>query len=133
MEELYAQYAEMPLNGRPPRFLGKVTETEKVVDVKVPVAEHTYGAIPSTIVVPESLKEKAEEIVNSTPETTSAPEATVERPAPFLKAQKAIQLALSHDALDMIENQISNSVKIDPADKPELLRLAQERRNELPF
>ena len=134
MEELYAQYAEMPLNGRPPRFLGKVTETEKVVDVKVPAPK---VEAPATVSSPApsapSSSESTPEPAPAAPAPTPAPEAVVERPAPFLKAQKAIQLALGYEALDVIEKQISESIKIDPADKPELLRLAQERRNELPF
>lgn len=136
MEELYTQYAEMPLNGRPPRFLGKVTETEKVVDVKVPVVntppEMTAKSDTPAPVAEEPAPVTTEPVVTA-PESTLAPQAPVERPAPFLKAQKAISLALSYEALDVIEKQISDSVKIDPADKPELLRMATERRNEIPF
>lgn len=130
MEELYTQYAEMPLNGRPPRFLGKVTETEKVVDVKVPAPKVEAPTTESSVA--PSAPSSSELTPEPTP-VAPAPEATVERPAPFLKAQKAIQLALSYEALDAIEKQISDSIKINPADKPELLQMAQARRNKIPF
>jgi len=123
MEDLYKTYAEMPLNGKEPRFYGNVTVTEKVVDVKAPLSSEP---------TPEPTPAPVEPV--STPEAVSTPNgATTQRSEPFMKAQKAITLASSHDALGVIEAQIQKSVKISPSDKPELLDMVQLRRNELPF
>lgn len=136
IEDLYKTYAETPLNGREPKFYGKVTETEKVVDVTVP-APAPKAPEPVTPSSPAPSVPSSSESPEKAPEPAPAPTApvapSVERSAPFLKAEKAIQLATSHPALDTIEAQIKNSVKIDPNDKPELLNILQARKNEVPF
>ena len=81
----------------------------------------------------------SEKVVKPTPAPTPAPTPTNQhgedgqKSAPFMKAERAIELATGHDALALIEAQVNKSVKIDPADKPALLVMITNRRNELPF
>jgi hypothetical protein len=49
----------------------------------------------------------------------------------FIKASQAIQSCLSMEALNLIQKQIENSVKLTPEDKPALLKLSVLRAEEL--
>ena len=116
IEELYKQYAETT-----PHFLGRVTKTEKVVKPSAPTPAPTPApGETGALKVP-------------TPQPSIHPEMPAEKPMPVQKAEKAISLATSHDALALIENQVNASVKISPEAKPDLLRQITDRRNELPF
>lgn len=143
IENLYETYAEMPLNGKPVKFLAKVTESERVVSVKPPAEAPTAtvsasvgtGSTVQPVAVPTPAPEALKSAIEATPSPTSLNTQTtaVERPEPFKKAARAIELALSHDAIDLIVAQINKSVKINPEDKPELLNLATEKKNSIPF
>lgn len=117
IENLYETYAEMPLSGKPVKFLGKVTETEKRV-------EKTSEVVVTPAVAPVTTAE-----VVSTPVASETP--ALERSEPFKKAEKMIGLALSIDALDAIEAQIQKSVKIQADDKPALYTIVLKKREEL--
>ncbi len=126
IENLYQRYAEMPLNGKPVKFLSKITEVEKLV-VATPEA-----SIQSPAVAPAFDKEmndasiaKAEELSQATPEYVPV------NPEPFNKAAKKISLSFGQDALDAIADQIRESVKIDPNDKPKLFELVLKKGQEL--
>lgn len=126
IENLYETYAEVPLSGKKVKFLSHITESEKIVTAK-PVETVPKVEEPTTVSSPEvSAPSSSEPTVSSVP---TAPE----RSEPYKKAEKAISLAPSHDAIDLIKAQIEKSVKIAPEDKPELLQKALDRRNALPF
>lgn len=120
IEDLYRTYGEAPVNGKPIKFLGNIVETVK-----------DLSEAPSTVITaPSALSQSA-----TTAATTAAPEATAQAPkekSPAVqKAEKALSLAMSLDAVIIIQDQIEKSTKIDQADKPELLTLCLKRRNEL--
>lgn len=120
IEELYKTYAETPLSGKPLKFLGKVTESEKQI-------------APAPIVPIEDPKEvqaTASSAVASTPSSSESSLAT-DRPAPFKKAEKMIGLSATIDALNAVEEQIKKSVKIDSEDKPALYEIVLKKREEL--
>jgi len=136
IENFYETYAELPLNGKPVKFLAKVTESHKVVNIepeKAPTAAPvvTPAATTAPKVEPEATGSSAAASVPSSSE--SIPQTTTERPEAFKKAEKAISLAASHDALAAIEAQIQSSIKINPDDKPELYKILNEKRNSIPF
>lgn len=137
MEDLYKTYAELPLNGRDPKFYGNVTVTEKVVDVKAPAPKaEPEATVSSPAPSAPSSSESTPAPAEPAPVTTGATAPTgpsVQRSEPYMKAHKAITLASSHDALDVIKAQIEKSVKIAPEDKPELLDILATRKNEIPF
>jgi hypothetical protein len=68
-------------------------------------------------------------VTNATPSTPegSAPVSSVA----FTKASQAIASCLSMEALDIIQKQIENSVKLTLEDKPELLKLSVLKAQEL--
>jgi len=120
IEKLYSEYAEAPLNGREPKFLGKIEVVEKKVAPAAPAAPQTPPAAPTA---PASAP-----MAHIAPEAPAAP-AKAKSDA-VLKAEKAIGLALSNDALIAIGEQIQKSVKIAEEDKPDLIVQVLKRRNE---
>ncbi len=112
MEDLYKYYAESK-----PGFLGKVVETEKVV-------------APAATVAPAA--PQAQDTPAPVAQDVPAPEATNVAPGPkseaVAKAEKAIGLAATSEALIAIQEQIERSTKIDAADKPALITLVLEKR-----
>lgn len=119
IEELYRAYAETPLSGKNPRFYGNVTEEVKVV---VPAADQLRA--PHEVVTPKS----DGPVIGATdvPFESSKPAAGA-KPEAVLKAEKAISLAVTDDALNAIQGQIERSVKIDRKDKPALYVLVRDR------
>jgi hypothetical protein len=117
MESLYRQYAEAPLSGKEPRFYGKVTEEVKVV---VPEAK------PEAPVAPAAEEPKP----TGAPEAPAAP-APAAKPEPVLKAEKAIAVAATLDAILAIGAQIEKSVKIPQEYKDPLAVLVLKRRKAL--
>ncbi len=116
IEDLYQTYAELPLNGKEPKFYGKIT------------AETVNVAAPAP---------KEKEVAESSPSSTAASEvATSPTTVPsksdaVLKAEKAIGLAMSIEATEAIQSQIEKSVKIEASDKPALYTLVLKKRKEL--
>lgn len=104
IEELYRKYAEIK-----PEFLGKITET--VREVTPPVQE---------------TPEKEPEVAPKEPVVTPT-----EDSAPVAKAKKAISLAMTYDAIKIVEDQIMKSVKILPEEKPALYELTLKKAKEL--
>ncbi len=130
IENLYQTYAEMPLNGKPVKFLSKITEVEKVV-TSVPVAQ-TELAENAGVVTEEFDKEMNDASIAKAAELSQAtPEYVPVNPEPFNKAAKKISLSFGQDALDAIADQIRESVKIDPNDKPKLFELVLKKGQEL--
>lgn len=117
IEDLYRTYAEAPLNGKELKFLGKITETVKEV-------------APAAQVAPTAPKEG--EKATAAPETVQEAPAAPEKPKSdaVLRAEKAISLALTEDAVLAIEAQIEKSTKIAPEDKPALITLVLKKRGE---
>lgn len=117
IHDLYAKHAEFA-----PVFLGKITKTEKVVDVPnpEPVATPT-PAVEAT---------KAPEVAQNPTGDAEPVEPTVERSEPFKKAEKAISLAMTQDAIDVISEQIKKSVKIAEDDKPVLYTQILKKQKE---
>lgn len=121
IEELYKTYAETPLNGRDPKFYGNITVEEKVVDAPAPAPK---VETPDTVSSPAV----SEQSSSTSPAPTSTPATKTE---PVMKAEKAISLATSKEALAIIRTQIENSVKIDPASKPDLFTQCDAKYQEL--
>ncbi len=111
IEDLYKHYAESK-----PGFLGKIEVTEKVV-APAPTPKAPEPVAPSSVApsAPSS--------------STSAP--TEAKPEPVLKAEKAISLATSEDAMLVIQGQIEKSTKIPAEFKQQLLTLCLKKRGEL--
>ena len=124
IEDLYKTYAEMPLNGKEPKFYGKITETVKVVDTESVAQEQA-----ATTRQPDALNAAA--IKSQQEQAAPAPTPAAEKPEPVLKAEKAIALAATEDATHAIQDQIQNSTKILPEYKPALYELVLKRRKEL--
>ncbi len=110
IEDLYRKYAELPLNGREPRFYGKVSEEVKVV---VPPKEEKPAPEPKPA-----------------PETREAT-AAVAKPDPVLKAESAIAAASSPEAILLVGRQIEASTKIPAEYKDDLATLVLKKRNAL--
>lgn len=123
--EMYQQYAEAPLNGKPLKFLGKITTKEKVVDVPNP---EPVAPTPAPEKAVEA--EKAPEVAQDATGAVESAEPTVERSEPFKKAEKAISLAMTQDAIDVISEQIKKSVKIAEDDKPVLYTQILKKQKE---
>lgn len=125
IEDLYKTYAEAPLNGRDPKFYGKVTVEEKKVE-----APKVETPAPATESSPEASAPSSSESTPTAPEAP-APATPVEKPEPVMKAEKAVSLAVSKEALALIRTQIENSVKIDPSFKPALFEICDAKYKEL--
>lgn len=108
IKALYSMFAESK-----PAFLGKIEVTEKVV---TPPAAAQTTTTPSAGHVADASA------------TASAGKPKTEA---VQKAEKAISLAASEDAMLLIQGQIEKSTKIADEDKPELLKLCLKRRSEL--
>lgn len=109
IEGIYAKYAE-----KKPDFLGKIVETVKVV-TPAPAPKAEEPAAPSSVA----------------PSAPLSSTSTIPKSEAVLKAEKAISLAASEDAMLAIQGQIEKSVKITSEEKPALLTLCLKRRGEL--
>jgi hypothetical protein len=110
IEDLYKTYAETPLNGKDPRFVGKITETVKTV----PVIKEVDVVAPAPVAAP-----------------TFEVEVPVEKPESVLKAEKMISMATTTPAIELIQDKINASVKIPSEFKADLITLVLKKRNEL--
>lgn len=113
IEELYQTYLGEPQDGKLPKFINKanVTAIEKRVDPTPPAQPVAPAAKPKT--PQESVDELAADLQDS--------------PA-FTKAQNAIKNVTDPQALELIEKQIQNSVKLTAAEKPVLLTEVLKKR-----
>lgn len=141
IEELYTTYAELPLNGKPVKFAGKVTVEEKKVEAPAPAPAPKAGT-PATESSPAPSAPSSSPSAPAAPTAPTAPAGPAPAPAPaapavdtvpepVIKARKAISLSTSKEALALVRNQIENSVKIDPSFKPDLIKLCDEKLKEL--
>jgi len=137
LESIYLTYCESQPRGKAFAFTPKITEETRIIEkavtavpavvptpVAVPVSAPAPAVAPAPVVAP---------VATPAPVAVPAPEPVAERSEPFKKAERAISLAQGHDALNIIQAQIEKSIKIDPADKPELIISITNRKNDLPF
>jgi len=134
IEDLFNQYVESPRDGSPkPTFASKanVTVTEKTVAPATSQKDAPTGASANTPKPAENTN-LAKEIEN-TPERTEAdlPPANTAVSQAYAKAEKAIGAVMSIAALDIIENQIKESTKLTPEEKPMLFTVLLKRKKEL--
>lgn len=132
IEDLYQTYAEDALNGKTPKFFNKakVVVTEKTVIEGQNGTTSVPGLTKESVQVPTKTPEVAKDIPNYNEETLSFDKSYPEinkNPA-FLKAENAITSAVGIEALDLIEEQIQKSVKINPSDKPVLLTILLKKK-----
>lgn len=113
IEALYEKYCEVR-----PEFMGRITVTEKVVTAAVPKEDKKESPTSMEVVTPSK-----QESTQTAPAPSKSP--SVE------KAEKAIGLAMSEDAVNVIQDQIEKSVKIDKEDKPALFTLCLKKKKEL--
>lgn len=116
IEGLIAKYAETR-----PGFLGKVEVTEKVI-VPPAKAPESPSSAPAPAVAPVSTESKPVETVATSTEPKNENVA---------KAEKAISLALTQEAVDVIQKQIENSTKIPEKFKKGLIEQCYSRWNAL--
>lgn len=131
IEDLYRTYGETPLNGKELKFLGKVTETTRVItSAPNSAGTDTPVNVPQMApVAPKTASGPTEEQIAQ--QAQSQPEAPVKpKSEAVAKAEKKISLAMSAEAAEFIQDQIENSVKIAPEDKPDLITLVLNKRNE---
>lgn len=114
IEGIYAKYAEVK-----PAFMGRITETVKVVAATESVAPE-QAATPRQ---PDALNKAAIEA-----QKEQVPVRSEDAQKAFEKAEKAVGLAATEEATHAIQEQIQKSVKIDAADKPKLYELVLKRR-----
>lgn len=120
IEDLVRIYAETK-----PGFLGRVEVTEKIVTppaktVEAPVSPSSAQAPAAAPASPAPKKEEA-----------SASKSSADKPESVLKAEKAIGLAATTDAVNAIQKQIESSVKIPEKYKNDLIELCYKRFGEV--
>jgi hypothetical protein len=120
IEDLYRQYAESR-----PGFLGKVVETEKVV-ATAPTAAPAGSPAPQGTT--NAWNKPAS---NQSAQTPPVDTSSIIKPKPVLKAEKAINLAVTDEAAALIQDQIEKSVKIPAEYKPDLITKVLEKRSSL--
>lgn len=109
IEELWKTYAERPINGNLPRFVGPVSVEEKTV-VPVPVPKEEPVAPVSS---PSSTVASEASVLSSTSTTTEKQFSEAGQ-----KAKKMIELAVTREALNLVEDKVKNSIKIPEEEKP---------------
>lgn len=115
IEEFYARFAEVK-----PTFLGKIEVKEKVV-----MTAGSGGFTGRPVSTPAA---QTAPVASPASEATAVP--TKAKSEPVVKAEKAISLAMTEDALITIQAQVDKSVKIAEEDKPDLTIQILKRRNE---
>jgi hypothetical protein len=120
--ELYEKYVEIK-----PEFMGKITVHEKEVVPVVPPQELNKQPVPGTVPQPTTPAQPAA----TSPGSDANASADVPDSEPVKKAKKAIELAMTYDAVKLIEEQIMKSVKIKPEEKPALYELTLKRAKAL--
>lgn len=104
IDRLFEKYQEDSRDGRVAKFLAKSPIKSSVTATET--------------VVKLSATDGTKEVVSPISEA-------------YMKAKKAIDSAMSIDAINLINAQIEKSTKLAPEDKPILLKLALEKLNEL--
>lgn len=133
IEELYAKYAETK-----PAFLGRVTETVKeVIPVPMPSVDHgnkpqtDIAQFGDTAVLPSQPLATVTVVSTETAAPVgmapTVPAGEAPKSEPVMRAERAIGLAMTEDAALKIKEQIENSVKIAPEDKPALIALVEAK------
>lgn len=142
IEALFDQYVEAPRDGSKKVSFSKanVTVTEKQV-TPAPVTSQPTSPVGATATAtapkPAEVKniaqpeEKKETFDESLDRMTDEENAAKVKSAAYEKGEKAITAALSNAALDLIENQIRDSVKLTPEEKPMLFTVLLKRRKEV--
>jgi len=126
IEDLYQTYAEMPSNGRLPKFYNKANVEVTERRVEAPVTTGATGKAPVANVVPLPAIEQKAPAKAPVPAYQQTPvNPTYEG---FCKAENAIASAVSLDALKLIENQVKISLKINEEDKPILFTMILKKR-----
>jgi hypothetical protein len=112
IEELWKTYAERPINGNLPRFVGPVSVEEKtVVPVLVPKEEPVAPVSSPSSTVASEVSEAS--VPSSTSTTTEKQFSEAGQ-----KAKKMIELAVTRAALNLVEDKVKNSIKIPEEEKP---------------
>lgn len=125
IEELYATYAEKPRDGSKVAFLGKITETVKEVAPVAPKPAPTAPVAPQGTT--DAWNKPAPGQDTPAPVATAQSAPVAQKPEPVLKAEKAIELAMTDAAAEKIREQIVKSTKIADGDKPALLELVDAK------
>lgn len=142
VETLYQNYAEPSRSGKTLKFLNKsnVTVTEKNVDpasvaLNAPVAPTPRNTVSDadTVVpvgtpLPSATKAplKQAEMAPVAPTAPGAPKSE-----PYIKAEKAIASAVSLDALNLIEDKVTESEKLTKDEKQSLFVDVLHKHKEL--
>ena len=124
IEELWKTYAERPINGNLPKFVGPVSVAEKTV--AAPVAAPSPKAEAVAPASPSSTEASADSASQSTSTTAETPLSEAGQ-----KGKKAIEAAATKEALDLAEDKIKNSVKIPDDEKPVLYTLILKKKKTL--
>jgi len=105
---------EEPRDGKQPRFLPNVTSKEKIVITPTIPEKKDEAKIPSA---KEAIAPQVGEGIAKSPS--------------YIKAENAISNAVSMPALDIVEEQIKNSVKLSSDEKSTIYPLILKKRAEL--
>lgn len=131
IDNLFDTYVEAPRDGSPKSKFSKanVTVTEKQVAPSSPGAPTPVQKAPVALtpVAPVSVPVQTAE---QTKAFDDEPETPVAKSAAYERGEKAIGAAMSSAALDLIEDQIKNSVKLSAEEKPFLFTLLLKKRKE---
>lgn len=131
IENLFEKYCESPRDGSPkPSFVSKanVVATEKVVPQNTPKADPVVvepgqfpvSAINQGAIAPAKTSDGDNSYDNEPTYATSAA---------YARALKAIEAAQSLDAINTIWNQVNDSVKLTPEEKPMLRTIILEKKS----
>lgn len=138
IESIFAKYVEAPRDGSPrPNFISKanVTVTERLAGgsqgatsgATITPGQGIAKPTDDSRVSPIALENNAK---LNPPVSTPAAEVIPTKSPAFQKAEGAIAAAKTLPALNMIEDQIQASTRIDASEKPELLTLVLKKRKE---
>lgn len=138
IEALFQKYCESPRDGSSkPSFISKAAVTVKETVVHQPtVAAPVTPAAPKAPVnmpvapAPVSPQAQATRDAAEAKDPFQDDETPKQKSAPYEKGEKAIGAAMSLDALNMIEDQIQNSVKLMKEEKQALLTVLLKRRKD---
>lgn len=121
IEELYRTYAQIPLDGRLPAFFQKasVVVEERKVDPEVIKSPKTSE--PDPLSKPDAkAKDTSDSVAEPLGEKTQA----------YIKAESAITNAMSKEALHVISDQLSKSIKLSDIEKSALTDLLLKKMKE---
>lgn len=127
IEELWRTYAERPVNGNLPSFVGPVKVEEKMV------VAHGSGGVGGKAGDPKDAVGGPGEPKKAAGSTQSAasPEVDVQLSEAGTKAKKMIDVAATADALNLVEQKIKDSVKVPAEEKPVLYAMVLKKRKSI--